>query len=233
MTKADWLSSRDREDWLSSSDPQGMLRWLGYPARIIDRRKLSLFSAACCRRHWDLLSERGRSVVERMERSADGIADERAETALKEGKGPFCPATSYRERAFFVGAAVTALLSDYHPSPLQNALAVSSWAASEGPIRAEEQAAQADILRDLFGVSFFPEMEKATAIERRWIDWNDGTVRRLARAIYDERAFERLPILADALEEAGCTKAWILKHARESGVHVRGCWLVDLLRSAV
>jgi hypothetical protein len=51
----------------------------------------------------------------------------------------------------------------------------------------------------------------------------------LAQAIYDERAFEHLPVLADALEEAGCTDAAILGHCRQPGPHARGCWVVDLL----
>jgi hypothetical protein len=52
---------------------------------------------------------------------------------------------------------------------------------------------------------------------------------KIARAIYDGRAFERMPILADALEDAGCGDADILRHCREPGEHVRGCWVVDLL----
>jgi hypothetical protein len=52
---------------------------------------------------------------------------------------------------------------------------------------------------------------------------------KLAMAVYQERAFDRLPVLADALEEAGCTDAEILGHCRKPAVHVRGCWLVDLL----
>jgi hypothetical protein len=52
----------------------------------------------------------------------------------------------------------------------------------------------------------------------------------LARAVYDERAFDRLPILADALEEAGCDSAELLAHCRNSGPHVRGCWAVDAVR---
>jgi hypothetical protein len=52
---------------------------------------------------------------------------------------------------------------------------------------------------------------------------------KLAQAIYDERAFDRLPILADALEEAGCADEAILSHCRGAGPHVRGCWVVDLV----
>ncbi|WP_246173702.1 hypothetical protein [Limnoglobus roseus] len=50
---------------------------------------------------------------------------------------------------------------------------------------------------------------------------------KIAQAIYDERAFDRLPILADALQDAGCEDADILGHCRGDGPHVRGCWVVD------
>ena len=59
--------------------------------------------------------------------------------------------------------------------------------------------------------------------------WQTATVTSLAQAIYDERAFDRLPILADALEDAGCTNADVLEHCRQTGIHARGCWVVDLL----
>ena len=59
--------------------------------------------------------------------------------------------------------------------------------------------------------------------------WRTATVTSLALAIYEERAFDRLPILADALEDAGCTNADILGHCRGGGEHVRGCWVVDLV----
>jgi hypothetical protein len=51
----------------------------------------------------------------------------------------------------------------------------------------------------------------------------------MTQSIYDERAFDRLPLLADALEDAGCGDAAILSHCREPSEHVRGCWVVDLL----
>lgn len=62
-----------------------------------------------------------------------------------------------------------------------------------------------------------------------WLRWNEATVVRLAQSIYDDRAFNRLPILADALEEAGCTNPEMLNHCRGEGPHVRGCWVIDLL----
>jgi hypothetical protein len=79
-------------------------------------------------------------------------------------------------------------------------------------------------LRDIFGNPFRP-----VTLDPVWVQWNAGTVRKMAQAIYDERAFDRLPILADALEEAGCDNRDVLDHCRSTGEHVRGCWVVDLL----
>jgi len=80
-------------------------------------------------------------------------------------------------------------------------------------------------LRDIFGNPFRP-----VTVNPGWLAWNDGTVPRIAQAIYDERAFDRMTILADALEDAGCTDQDILGHCRSGGEHVRGgCWVVDLL----
>jgi anti-anti-sigma factor len=62
-----------------------------------------------------------------------------------------------------------------------------------------------------------------------WLAWNGGTVGRLTRAIRDERAFDRLPLLADALEEAGCTDPDLLGHCRWPGSHGGDCWVVGLL----
>jgi hypothetical protein len=83
----------------------------------------------------------------------------------------------------------------------------------------------APLLRDIFD----PLLVRNNPITPDRMTWRDETVTRLAASIYDKRAFDRLPILADALEEAGCTDAAILEHCRGPGPHVRGCWVVDLL----
>jgi hypothetical protein len=83
---------------------------------------------------------------------------------------------------------------------------------------------EAAVLRDLFGNPI-----RSTRIDPAWLTWNGGTIPKLAQAVYDDRAFDRLPVLADALEEAGCTNTEILAHCRGPGPHVRGCWAVDLL----
>jgi hypothetical protein len=74
-------------------------------------------------------------------------------------------------------------------------------------------------------------------LDPAWLTWNAGTVKRLAEAVYDQRALPAgtldgamFAVLADALEEAGCRDSDVLSHCREQGkVHVRGCWIIDLL----
>jgi hypothetical protein len=94
-------------------------------------------------------------------------------------------------------------------------------------VQKEHDAFQRDhvnFLRDLFGNPFRP-----VSIDPTWLAWNGSTVRKLAQSLYEEYAFDRLAILADALEDAGCTDAGILEHCRGPGPHVRGCWVLDLL----
>jgi hypothetical protein len=74
------------------------------------------------------------------------------------------------------------------------------------------------------------------AIDPTWLAWNEGIVKRLAEAAYQERDLPschldtaRLSVLADALTDAGCTDTDLLDHLRSAGPHVRGCWAIDLL----
>ena len=80
---------------------------------------------------------------------------------------------------------------------------------------------RARLARCVFGNPF-----RLTAVDRTWLS---STVLALAAGIYEERVFDRLPILADALEEAGCSDGDVLGHCRGGGQHARGCWVVDLL----
>jgi hypothetical protein len=89
---------------------------------------------------------------------------------------------------------------------------------------AAEQAVQIGRIRCIIGNPFRP-----VRVDPAWLCWHDGVIVQMARSIYDERRFEDLPILADALEEAGCTDPEILAHCRGPGDHVRGCWPVDLI----
>jgi hypothetical protein len=80
------------------------------------------------------------------------------------------------------------------------------------------------LLREIFGNPLRP-----ASADPAWLAWNDRTVVKVARAIYDGRTFADLPVLADALEDAGCNDAELLAHCRGHAVHVRGCWALDLL----
>jgi hypothetical protein len=82
----------------------------------------------------------------------------------------------------------------------------------------------AALLRDVLGNPFRP-----VRVDPSWRLWNDGTVVKIAQGIYEERAFDRLPILHDALLDAGCDCMDILTHCRSVGPHERGCWVVDLV----
>jgi hypothetical protein len=109
-----------------------------------------------------------------------------------------------------------------------NSLALSqpSWGLSRrGPGDPAEAVAQASLLRCIFGNPF-----RAAPINfTRSSGWATATVVRMAQIAYSEQKFDHLPILADALEEAGCDDAEVLAHCREPGPHARGCWVIDLL----
>jgi hypothetical protein len=113
-------------------------------------------------------------------------------------------------------AEEVAAASPEHPWQEVQAREAASWQ--------EEERSQAELLRDIFGNFFRP-----VVLDPAWMAWNGGTVKKLAQAIYDDRAFDQLPILADALEEAACKDATILKHLREPGPHCLGCWAVSLV----
>jgi hypothetical protein len=91
------------------------------------------------------------------------------------------------------------------------------WTVGNGP----ELPGRVGLLRDIIGNPFRP-----AAIDPTWLT---PSVTMLARVSYDESAFDLMPILGDALEEAGCTDVPLLSHCRETVEHVRGCWVVDAL----
>ena len=89
------------------------------------------------------------------------------------------------------------------------------------PSYEDARTEHARVLRCIFGNPFRP-----ATLDRAW---RTPTAVALARGIYDDRAFDRLPILADALQDAGCDNEEVLNHCRGPGPHVRGCWVVDLI----
>jgi hypothetical protein len=172
-------------------------------------RKWRLFAAACCRLRWDGMDDRCRAAVEVAERHADGEATAAELAAALRDVAPGNRGKGVGHRRLAARAC---------RSPLEYAQ----------PSSAKERRQHVLLLRDVFGNPFRPVRS-----DRAWLAWNNGTVGALAEKIYAERAFELLPVLADALEEAGCTDPEILGHLRGPGPHVRGCWAVDLLLGKV
>ncbi|WP_239465688.1 hypothetical protein [Gemmata sp. SH-PL17] len=84
-----------------------------------------------------------------------------------------------------------------------------------------ERSNQTALLRDIFGNPFRPVAFS--------LDWRTSTATTLASQMYESRDFSAMPILADALQDAGCDSADVLNHCRRPGAHVRGCWVVDLV----
>ena len=216
------------QDWLSCADPVAMLRSLR--GRVSDR-KLRLFGCACCRRIWaQLPREANRALVAAVEDWPDGRFDDpplhaalvnssRDEHACAHDPGYW--AVKYLGRSY------------YKASPLA-AVPVVLWrvrqkvgpehtpAAAVRGAGGAEATAQCALLRDLLG----PLPFRPVALDPTW---RTPAVVALAAAIYEDRRFEDLPVLADALEEGGCAEDSLLSHLRGPGPHVRGCWVVDLL----
>jgi hypothetical protein len=186
--------------WIAeTNDPYSMLNFLG---QLVSNRKARLFACACFRRKTPKLKKWELRILQIAERYADGLtSEEELQQAQEESLGRS-------------GVAWLTMTDDCWTA-VEAARAAGEW---------KDEAIQCALVRDVFGNPF-----RRNIVDRALLAWNDGAIPKLAQAIYDDRAFERLPILADALEEAGCTNADILNHCRQPGEHVRGCWVVDLL----
>ena len=87
--------------------------------------------------------------------------------------------------------------------------------------RSEADELHCHLLRDIFGNPFWP-----VSFNR---EWHTSTAVAIAKGMYESRDFSPMPILADALQDAGCENEDILNHCRSDGPHVKGCWVVDLV----
>ncbi|MDB5311511.1 MAG: hypothetical protein JWO38_5713 [Gemmataceae bacterium] len=225
MTEAEWLASTDpnRMLWFigGSPDVQGLWPGTGRPGH----RKWRLLGAACCRRIWPLITEdECRRVVEAVEAVADGAASEADLRAVADAAvdcGYRVHHDRHRHRAYAATDALGRGVGLDATLEHSCSCAVGHAAYAVGKRREDESRAQVCLIRCVFGNPFRP-----TAGDPPWLA---STAVALARGIYEERAFDRLPILADALQDSGCEDADILAHCRGPGPHVRGCWVVDLI----
>jgi hypothetical protein len=194
-------------------------------------RKLRLFACACCRRIWPLLATDQRTAVEAAERFADGqIGWEGLTAVARTLPWPARADEGAAEDACAAARAACAASGWDAATVAFEAAGCAVWAAC-GAVAAAGDAEfglHCRLLRDLFGNPF----RLPPALDPAWLSGNDGAVHRLARAIYDTRSFHDMPLLADALERAGCTDPDLLAHCRQPVEHVRGCWALDLLLGA-
>src|SRR5262249_49702202 len=224
------------KEWLRSFEKGKMLLYLKPNATA---RKLRFFACAFPRQHIGLFQdERSSMALDIAEDFADGKASAEQlasansmseflvdwDTLVPDWEGEWAvhplakmAALTCRADAFDAAWLVPQMISD---------ITYYGGADPDFP-KSKLEAAEKDLdqfhplLLDIFGNPFRPvTLERACLTPK---------VKTLAQAIYDDRAFERMPELADALAEAGCSNQDILSHCRGPGPHVRGCWVVDLV----
>jgi hypothetical protein len=238
-------------EWQACDEPTPMIHWLRDRA---SDRKFRWFAIACCRRIWDHLKDsRSRAAVEFAERHAEaGVARRRGRPAAERAARAACQqaevatrrAQARVENAFYlidVNASLAAEATLASPAwmaaawsaDLSGNVADCFWLVAmqgalppawDGVAKRMAATTQAHMLRDVFGNPFRP-----ASVDEEWLRWSDGVVSKIAQGIYDEHAFDRLPILHDALLDAGCDAEDIIAHCRSEGPHVRGCWVIDLI----
>jgi hypothetical protein len=212
----------DETEWPVASNPTAMLE----ETELTSERKLRLFAVACCRRVWEQLGAESRQAVDIAEQYADGAA-------TSEQLAAACETTeeqSDQRDAQLVWSVVrpstnasgfvleaSAFQADSQVPTTNDDSDREKWEQAGSA----ESAAQADLLREIFGNPFRP-----VALDPAWLT---STVTALAKQMYESGDFSLMPVLADALQDAGCDNADVLDHCRGSGPHVRGCWVVDLV----
>lgn len=213
-------------EWLGCDAPDSMLWFLKDKG---SDRKLRLFACACCRRIWDLLGDqRSRLAVETAEVHADSPLPRKRWWAVR--SGALSAATSFDrpEHARAADAAQAAFdVTRENASLAATHTMMSVWGAFDAVYQnnaagREERSQQSHLIRDIFGNPF-------SAVWGATSSWDCTSGRTIAQQIYDGRAFDRLPDLGDALEEAGFSNPEISAHLRNPGPHVRGCWVIDLI----
>jgi hypothetical protein len=200
----------DEAEWAACRDPR---RMLSYHRMKKAPRRLRLLAVACVRRVAPADAPFGQ-VLDTAERYADATADRPEFLAARKAARNAARNAVKDGHPHAAAARVLLLLTDDAMEGLT--AAISSARPLGGP---DGEAAECDLIRCVCGNPY-----RTTAFDP---SWRTSTVVALARGIYEEQAFDRLPILADALEDAGCANQDVLAHCRGSGLHARGCWVID------
>jgi hypothetical protein len=205
------------QEWLKCRYAAKMLTHLGDKK---SPRKQRLFAAACCQRIAHLVNDVPLKALDVAERYADNRAslDEVHDAAAAVGTTEWHRVASGAEQRL-LEPFVWALWQEVGQA-VQFTRKTCEHIQRERGIKTE-MARQCNLIREIFGNPF-----RSVILQPAW---GTSTVKQLAETIYGEKVFDRLPILADALEDAGCDNADILNHCRQPGEHVRGCWVVDLV----
>ena len=203
-------------EWLSATDPTPLLEHIRRGSSAwMSARKRRLFVCACCRRIQRMLSQEDAHLLEAAERTAD----DRGRFAVLIGIREASAAAAGASRAVALAACRRDDFGTIRFAADQAVFAVSeNW---QDTLWVAEKRQQTALLRDLVTYPF-----NSMSLDPAWLT---STVLQLAYGIYEEKAFDRMPILADALQDAGCDNADILSHSRWSGPHVRGCHVIDLI----
>jgi hypothetical protein len=207
-------------EWLECNDPEKLLKFLSGNA---NDRKLRLYLCAVGRQIWHLLKDqRSRDAVEVAEWYADGLTDAKA---LDIAHRAACHAAHDQTGLPGMGESqIDAASAAWWAALTPQEDVWDEWTMTRDTILVSK-GFRCCLLRDLF----YPISFRPVKLSPIWLAENGGAVCQLAAAIYDDRAFDRLPILADALEDAGCTDRTFLEHLRCPGPHTRGCWALDLV----
>jgi len=212
----------DEADWLACKKLHLMLAFLKSKP---GSRKLRLFACACCRRLWPRLKGIRRAVLA-AEQFVDRLVSAKELAAFESSvTGSGYPAQAVKNAC---GPTARFLYSGAYLTSLHARMAMAKGPGKQDSGYKREEAFQVKLLRDVVGNPFRP-----VPIDASWLT---RTVVSLAKEASEKRhlpggelELERLAVLADALEDAGCTSAAVLGHLRGPGTHVRGCHVLDLL----
>jgi hypothetical protein len=216
------------EEWFAASDVA-----LRAAATALDSRRSRLLASACCRLAAERI-EAARSNVSEVAEAVERFADTgQSKAALRRARQA---ARAARAQAFVAA-----------PSPVSPGTAAvlrllwaAEVAATENAHRhaVEEVAAALQLYGEpvytpAFRNCFLAYRDIVAEVSRPpsfSLSWRTATAVQLAKQMYESRDFSLMPILADALQDAGCDSDDVLNHCRDANAaHVRGCWVIDLV----